>query len=289
MAVIKNMFNRKPMVMGILNVTPDSFSDGGKYTDPEVAITFGLEMIANGADILDIGGESSRPGSTPVSTDEELRRVIPVVAALAARTDAILSVDTVRPEVADAALAAGARMLNDVSTLQNGDDLARIAARTNSYLILMHSRGTPQNMSNHAIYEDVIREVSLELSVAAEKAAAAGVPRENIWLDPGIGFAKNTAQNIEILGRLDEIAALGYPVLVGPSRKSFIGEISGADVHHRMGGTAAAVTAAILFGAYAVRVHDVAMMRQTALVANAVFSARSCRATKRVSEVCRHV
>jgi dihydropteroate synthase len=261
--------------MGVLNVTSDSFSDGGNFVSLKSAVARGLEMVAEGADIVDVGGESSRPGSREVSAAEELERVIPVITALAAQTEAIISVDTVKPEVAEAALSCGASMVNDVSNLRDSDGLAAAAARHDAHLILMHSRGTPRTMTGLTTYTDVVQEVCRELLVSVDKASAAGVAPHRIWIDPGIGFAKTAEQSIEILARLDEIVALGYPVLVGPSRKSFIGEIANADVHHRIGGTAAAVTTAILFGARAVRVHDVAVMRQAVLVARATASARA--------------
>ena len=270
----REIFKDGPLIMGVLNTTPDSFSDNLRYADAEAATTAGLEMIAEGADILDVGGESSRPGSRPVSPAEELSRVLPVIEALASRTDVPISVDTVKPEVAAAALDAGACMVNDVSNLQFGDELARAVAERGAFLVLMHTRGTPQNMTRLVEYDDVVRRVCEELQVSVEKARDAGVPRSRIWVDPGIGFAKTASQSIELLARLDEIVDLGYPVLVGPSRKSFIGEVTGAPVHDRLGGTAAAVTASILHGARAVRVHDVRMMRQALMVAAAARVAR---------------
>jgi dihydropteroate synthase len=263
----------RPAVMGILNVTPDSFSDGGRFADADAAVACALQMAADGADIVDVGGESTRPGSAPVGAETEIARTVPVIRALAARTDAVLSIDTTKPEVAEAAVAAGARMINDVSGLRHGDALARIAARSGAHLVLMHSRGTPADMQKdpaHLEYSDVVADVAAELSRSADRAIAAGVRRDRIWIDPGIGFAKTPEQNYALLARLGEIAALGYPVLVGPSRKAFIGAATGAPVGDRLGGTAAAVALSVLNGARGVRVHDVAAMRQAALVAHAV-------------------
>jgi dihydropteroate synthase len=277
MAVNRSIFDKEILVMGVLNATPDSFSDGGRYFDPDRAATRGLEMIAEGADIVDVGGESTRPGSEAISVEEELRRVIPVIERLVSQTDIPISVDTVKPEVAEAAVAAGAQMINDVSCLRDSDQSAKIAARYGRHLVLMHSRGTPQTMCGLCDYTDVVKDVCKELSLSVETALAAGVPKECIWVDPGIGFAKTWEQSIELIARLDEIVALGYKVIVGPSRKSFIGKITGAGVDDRLGGTAAAVTTAILLGAKAVRVHDVSFMCQAALVAKAAASARSSR------------
>ncbi len=256
--------------MGILNVTPDSFSDGGVFFDKMRAVRRGLDMVAAGADIIDVGGESTRPGSDRVSVEQEMARVVPVIESLAKETDTPISVDTVKPAVAEAALEAGARILNDVSGLRDGDGLARLAAKSGATLVLMHSRGTPKTMATLVDYTDVVTEVKQALQESVDRAIAAGVKPSQIWLDPGIGFAKRAMESLTLISRLDALVSLGYPVLVGPSRKSFIGEVSPSDVSERLGGTAAAVTAAILNGAYAVRVHDVFEMRQAALVAHAL-------------------
>ena len=260
----------RPRIMGILNVTPDSFSDGGVYLDPEHAVERGLEMVAAGADIIDVGGESTRPGSDGVSEAEEMRRVIPVLEALARKTDVPLSVDTVKPAVAEAALGVGARILNDVSGLRHGDEMARLAEKTGATLVLMHSRGTPKTMAGLAEYHDVVAEVKQELLLSVEKALAAGVERSRIWIDPGLGFAKRAGDSLSLLAHLEAFVALGYPVLVGPSRKSFIGEVMASNVNGRQGGTAAAVTISVLKGAAVVRVHDILEMRQAAVVAHAL-------------------
>jgi dihydropteroate synthase len=253
--------------MGVLNVTPDSFSDGGRFADPEAAVAHALRMVADGADIVDIGGESTRPGSAAVDAATEIERTVPVIRGVAARADAVISIDTTKPEVAAAAVEAGARMINDVSCLRGGRALAEIAARRGADLVVMHSRGTPADMQKdpaHLEYADVVAEVAAELARAAAMALEAGVPRERIWLDPGIGFAKTPEQNYALFARLPELVALGFPVLVGPSRKSFIGAATGAPVHDRLGGTAAAVALSIFLGARGVRVHDVGVMRQAA-------------------------
>jgi dihydropteroate synthase len=284
-AVKSLRFEDRPVVMGILNVTPDSFSDGGRYADPERAIAHGLRMIEEGADIIDVGGESTRPGSAPVSAAVEIERVVPVIRGLLERADVAVSVDTVKPEVAEAAVAAGARMINDVSGLRGGPELAEVAAASGADLVLMHSRGTPSDMQAdpaHLEYSDVVADAIAELEPSVERALGAGVSRERIWLDPGIGFAKTAAQNLELMARLEELAALGYPVLVGPSRKSFIGTLTGAPTGERLGGTAAAVAISILHGARGVRVHDVAEMRQAASIAAALRDRR--RAPRRVAD-----
>ena len=259
-----------PKVMGVLNVTPDSFSDGGCYTEVSRAVSRGLAMVEEGADIIDVGGESTRPGGRPVNAAEEMERVLPVIESLAKRTDALISVDTTKPEVAAAALAHGAGMLNDVSCLRADNEIAVLAAKSGAVLVLMHSRGTPETMGSMTDYTDPVAEVNAELLVAVSRAEAAGVQRDRIWLDPGIGFAKTAEQSLTLIARLRALAALGFPVLVGPSRKSFIGEVAPSEPNDRIGGTAAAVTAAILGGAHAVRVHDVRIMRQAAQVARAI-------------------
>ncbi|MFO8071955.1 MAG: dihydropteroate synthase [Polyangia bacterium] len=256
--------------MGVVNVTPDSFSDGGRYLDPERAVGRGLEMIEQGAEIVDVGGESTRPGSRPVGDKEEMRRVIPVIEKLAATGEALISVDTTKPSVARAALEAGAGMINDVSTLRYGSELAETAAAGGVELVVMHSRKRPADMQEDIFYEDVVRDVSDELRKAARRAERAGVPPERIWIDPGIGFAKTDEHNVELLARIGDLTALGYRVIVGPSRKSFIGRLTGAPVGDRLGGTAAAVAAAVMGGVRAVRVHDVGMMKQAAAIAREI-------------------
>ena len=260
----------RPLVMGIINVTSDSFSDGGRFLDTQKAIDHGLAMSDEGADIIDVGGESTRPGSVPISEEEEISRVIPVISALAGRTAALVSVDTTKPEVAKQAVDVGAGMINDVSTLRGGNELASIAAGADAKLLIMHSRKLPVDMQKDISYGDVVVDVVKELEGAVVIAREAGVPRDSIWLDPGIGFAKTPEHSLQLLGRLREIVDLGYPVVVGPSMKSFIGELTGAPVDQRIGGTAAAVTASIMNGARAVRVHDVATMKQVVTIAHGI-------------------
>ncbi len=264
---------RRTLVMGIVNVTPDSFSDGGRCVTAQAAVVHGLQLLEDGADILDIGGESTRPGSQPVSAEEELARVLPVIRGLRERTDVPLSVDSWKAEVAEAALAAGATIVNDISGFALDPRLAAVAARAGAGCVLMHMRGTPQTMQQFTHYADVAGEVASELACALGRAAAAGIPPERIVLDPGIGFSKTAEQNLELirgLGRLRR--ALGRPLLAGPSRKSFIGKLlpGNPPAAERDWGTAAAVAACILYGADIVRVHNVAAMRQAALVADAL-------------------
>ena len=260
-----------PFVMGIVNATPDSFSDGGLFLDAGAAIAQALLLADEGADLVDVGGESTRPGAAPVPDDEELGRVVPVIAALRARAFPLpISIDTRKAAVARAALDAGADLVNDVSGLAD-PSLARVVAEAGAPIVLMHSRGTPEDMQRRAVYGDVVQEVAAELEQALDRAAAAGIPRERTILDPGLGFAKTAEHNLVLLARLGELRALGRPILVGPSRKSFIGRIAGsAAPGDRLPGTLAAVTAAVVAGAELVRVHDVAAARQAALVAAAI-------------------
>ncbi|HET6923271.1 MAG TPA: dihydropteroate synthase [Anaeromyxobacteraceae bacterium] len=259
-----------PYLMGVLNVTPDSFSDGGRFLDPAAAVDRALQLAGEGADLLDVGGESARPGARPVPAEEERRRVVPVLERLAALGFAApISVDTSKAEVARAALAAGAALVNDVSSLAD-PEMARVVAGAGVPVVLMHMRGTPADMQSRARYRDVVGEVKAELAAALARAAAAGVSPERTILDPGIGFAKDAGHSVRILARLVDLAALGRPLLVGPSRKSFVGQVTGAPVEERLPGTLAAVTAAVLGGATFLRVHDVAAARQAARVAAAI-------------------
>ncbi|WP_374274839.1 dihydropteroate synthase [Brevundimonas sp.] len=248
----------RPLVMGIVNVTPDSFSDGGRLADAAAAIAHGLRLIQQGADILDIGGESTRPGAEPVGLTEELDRVLPVIEGLAARTDWAISVDTAKPEVAEAAVAAGASMWNDVSALA-APGAAETAARLGCEVVLMHRRGEPRTMQHAPHYHDVVAEVIAELSAFAEAAIAAGVARERIWLDPGIGFGKTAAHNLTLVRCLDRLVALGFPVLFGASRKRTIQAVdpTATDADDRLGGSLALALEASRAGARAIRVHDV--------------------------------
>jgi dihydropteroate synthase len=261
----------RTLVMGILNVTPDSFADGGTRLDPGRAIEDGVRMVADGADILDIGGESTRPGAAAVPADEELRRVVPVIEGLRARVDVPLSIDTYKAAVADRALDLGATIVNDISGLTYDPDLAGVVARHCAAVVLMHIRGRSRDMYAEARYGDVVAEISAELMTRVRAAETAGIDTARIILDPGLGFAKEAGQTLEALARFDRFAALGFPLLSGPSRKSFLkmglGDVPPAG---RVWGTAAAVTASVLAGAHIVRVHDVPEMVQVVRVADTI-------------------
>lgn len=261
----------RTLVMGILNVTPDSFADGGLRLDPARAVDDGLQMVADGADILDVGGESTRPGAEPVPAGEELRRVRPVIERLAAQTNVPISIDTYKAVVAREAVACGAAIVNDISGLQYDEQLGRTIAETGAAAVLMHNRGRSREMYRDAAYTDVPGEIVTELAAAIGRAAAAGVPRESIIVDPGFGFAKRAEHSIEALAKLERLAALDRPILAGPSRKSFLKQAVGdKPAAERDWGTAAAVTASILFGAHIVRVHAVREMAQVARLADAI-------------------
>jgi dihydropteroate synthase len=245
----------RPLVMGIVNVTADSFSDGGRFLDPSAAIAHGEQLAAEGADLVDVGGESTRPGAAPVPIDEELARVIPVVSALAAKGIAV-SVDTMKPEVMHAAAQAGCAMLNDVNGFR-APGAIEAAVASGAAICAMHMQGTPATMQSDPRYDDVVVEVRDFLASRARALEAAGVSRERIVLDPGFGFGKNFAHNVALVKGLAAIAALGYPVLAGLSRKRMIGEITGRAVGERVAGSVAAALAAVQNGASLVRVHDV--------------------------------
>ncbi len=262
----------RPLVMGILNVTPDSFAESGSRLDVAAAVDAALRMEAEGADLLDIGGESTRPGAQPIDAREESARVLPVLERLAGRVRIPVSIDTYKADVARAAVTAGAAIINDISGLRFDPRLAEVAAETGAALVLMHSRGRPATMIQEAVYGDVVHDVVRELRDAIAAAVAAGVPREAIVIDPGIGFAKRPPHSYGVLARLPEIAAaLDRPTLVGPSRKSFLRQALGdRPAGERDWGTAAAVTAAVLNGAHIVRVHAVAEMVQVVRVAEEI-------------------
>ncbi|HET8646236.1 MAG TPA: dihydropteroate synthase [Vicinamibacteria bacterium] len=260
-------------MVGVLNATPDSFSDGGQFRSPEEAVAHGLRLFADGADVVDVGGESTRPGAAPVTAAEEIRRVVPLIARLREQGAGLLSVDTTKAEVARAALDAGADIVNDVSGLRFDPALAELLAGRGVPAVLMHLRGDFAGMHRRPRYDDVAGEVAAELRERMAAAAAAGVREEQIILDPGIGFAKEAAHSLEMLRRLPELAALGRPLLVGPSRKSFIGQVLDLPVGQRLWGTAAAVAACVLGGAHLVRVHDVREMAQVARLCDAIVDA----------------
>jgi dihydropteroate synthase len=268
----------RTLVMGILNVTPDSFADGGLRFDPERAIADGRRMIDDGADIVDVGGESTRPGAAPVSAEDELRRVLPVVRGLAAQGRVPISIDTYKAVVAREAVAAGASIVNDISGLQYDLDLGRAMADTGAAVILMHTRGRSSQMYELAVYADVVREVRAELQAAVDRAVAAGVRPESIIVDPGFGFAKRAEHSYAALAGLPEFAALGRPILSGPSRKSFLQlAIGERPPPGREWATAAAVTASVLLGAHIVRVHAVREMADVVRVADQVRGTGSLR------------
>ena len=259
---------KETLVVGVLNVTPDSFSDGGKYAGQGAAVKGALEMVEEGARIIDVGGESSRPGAEPVSAKEEIKRVVPVIGELVKEGVAV-SVDTTAAVVADEALKAGAEIVNDISALSD-PEMAGVAASHNAGLILMHMRGTPATMQDDVEYDDLMGEVYDYLYEKATEARAAGIGESSIAIDPGIGFGKSAAGNMEILARLAEFRSMGLPVMVGASRKSFIGKVTGADVGDRLAGSLASMAVAIMNGAHMVRVHDVAEAAAAAGVADAI-------------------
>jgi dihydropteroate synthase len=265
------VLGERTLVVGILNVTPDSFSDGGRAAGLEAAVARGLALFEEGADWVDVGGESTRPGAARVAPGEEIRRTAPVLEALRRRGAGPLSIDTTRAEVARAALDAGADVVNDVSGLAFDPEMGRLVAERGAPAILMHLRGGFDSMHRGPAYVDVMGEIVKELGAALARAGAAGIPRERTIVDPGLGFSKDAAHSLEALRRLGELEALERPVLVGPSRKSFIGRLlGGAPVEGRLMGTAAAVAACVLLGAHLVRVHDVREMAEVARVADAV-------------------
>ncbi|MBD3345955.1 MAG: dihydropteroate synthase [Chitinivibrionales bacterium] len=254
---LPSLYKKSYLVMGVLNVTPDSFYDGGLHNSLPDAVSHGEKLIADGADLLDIGGESTRPGAQHVPENEEIQRVVPVIEQLASKFDIPISIDTTKSGVAAAAFNAGATWLNDISAGRFDPEIKHFAAQKRCPVILMHSRGTPQTMQHHPEYKDVTGEVIDELNKCIDDFKSAGVKQENIILDPGIGFAKRFQDNLTLLNRLDEIVALKYPVAIGTSRKSFIGRITGKEPYKRLPGTLATIAGAYSRGATIFRVHDV--------------------------------
>jgi dihydropteroate synthase len=257
-------------IMGVVNVTPDSFSDGGEFLDAERAVAHGRELAEEGADILDVGGESTRPGAEAVGADEERRRVLPVVEALAREEGRAVSIDTSKVAVAEAALDAGATMVNDVTALRGDSELAGLCADRGCEVVLMHMLGDPRTMQENPVYEDVVDDVKAFLAERIEFAMSEGIDQERIWIDPGIGFGKTVEHNLELHRRLAELADLGRPIAFGSSRKSFIGKLTGAEVDQRLGGSIASNVIAHANGARMLRVHDVGPMRQALGVAEAI-------------------
>jgi dihydropteroate synthase len=261
-------FGKRTYLMGILNITPDSFSDGGRFFDQTDAILHAFQMMKDGADIIDIGGESTRPGAESVTAEEEIRRVIPVIHRIRQKSGVAISVDTYKSQVAIEALNAGANIVNDISGLHFDEKMADVIAERNASVVIMHIKGTPKDMQVNPRYADVVQEVYSYLVEAVDGARKKGI--KQIMIDPGIGFGKTVEQNLELISGLDEFQKIGVPILVGVSRKSFIGKILETAVEARLEGTAAAVAASIIHGADVVRVHDVREMRRVALVADAI-------------------
>ena len=268
------VLGERTLIMGVLNVTPDSFSDGNLYLDRQKAVERGLQMADEGADMIDIGGESTRPGSQSVATRREIARVVPVVESLAGKLSIPISVDTTKSTVARKTLAAGAEIINDISALSDDNKMTSVVREASAALILMHRRGKPENMqTGNLVYDDLMGEIIAYLRKALQKAVTAGIGRNQMVADPGIGFGKTYEDNCKIINRLEELKVLGLPVLAGTSRKAFIGKITGGEPVQRMEGTAATVAAAIMNGCHIVRVHDVAAMKKVAAMTDAIVHA----------------
>lgn len=270
------MFSNKIYIMGILNVTPDSFSDGGKFFEKDEAVRHALSMADEGADIIDVGGESTRPGAGDVSLKEELDRVMPVIEGIAGKTAAVISIDTRKSVVAEAAIKTGAKIVNDVSGLRFDDLMASVVAKHNAAVIVMHMKGTPEDMQANPVYADVVAEIIQGLQESISIARAAGISEDKIIIDPGIGFGKTVEHNIEILKRLDEFKKLNKPICIGVSRKSFIGRLLHlSNAGDRLPGTIAANTIAIMKGANILRVHDVREAENAARLVDAILKPRA--------------
>jgi dihydropteroate synthase len=252
--------------MGILNVTPDSFSDGGQFTSSQQAADYAIKMINEGADIIDIGGESSRPGAKPVPLDEELKRIKPVIKSIREQTDCLISIDTYKASVAEAAIDLGADIINDITSLSYDQSMANLVSTRKAPIILMHMQGSPQNMQLNPSYNNLINDLIIFFKTKIEIANKAGILDNMIIIDPGIGFGKSVEDNFEIIRELKQIKAMGYPILLGPSRKSFIGEALNLPVKDRLEGTMASITVGIINGANIVRVHDVIETKRTVLI-----------------------
>ena len=261
----------RTLIMGVLNVTPDSFSDGGKFYEPEIAINHALQMLDEGADIIDIGGESTRPGAEPLPTDIELKRVIPIIQSIIkARPDAVISIDTYKSIVAEKSIKAGAKIVNDISGLSFDPEMKNVIREYKVPVVIMHIKGTPRNMQENPYYEDLMGELIQYFRERVNLAFEAGIRKNQIIIDPGIGFGKRVEDNYVLLNHIDELASLGYTVLVGPSRKSFIGKILNLPPAERIWGTAAAVAIAVYKGVNIIRVHDVKEMIQVVKIAERI-------------------
>tara|TARA_B100000214_G_scaffold310819_1_gene242709 strand:- start:3571 stop:4422 length:852 start_codon:yes stop_codon:yes gene_type:complete len=265
--------SEKPyLIMGILNVTPDSFSDGGQFLKVENAFTHSVKMIEEGADIIDIGGESTKPFADPVSTDEELSRVIPVIEKIRSEYDILISIDTTKSKVAEEAITAGANIINDVSAMEIDENMLQVAKNYNSPIIMMHMKGIPKNMQNNPTYDHLITEIKDYLSSRVKCAINAGIDKKNIIIDPGIGFGKSVEHNFEIINNLDSFVDLGFPVLLGASRKSFIGLTLDVEEKDRLEGSIAANVIGLQKGAKIFRVHDVLAAKKSLIIANKIFN-----------------
>ena len=263
-------FGSRTYIMGILNVTPDSFSGDGIYQDAEKAVETAERLVEDGADIIDVGGESTKPGSEPITIEEEIKRTIPVIKKLSKRIDAPISIDTAKSDVARLALENGASIVNDITGLGSDRKMISVVKEFNAKVVVMHIKGTPQTMQVNPEYGNLIQEIKDKLRTIIEKAIIGGIKKENIIIDPGVGFGKTLEHNLEILNRLFEFKELGSPILVGPSRKSFIGKLTGAEPDKRIFGTIASVAIAIKNGADIVRVHDVKEIKQAVVVSDAI-------------------
>ena len=268
----------RTLLMGILNLTPDSFSDGGKFLPPPKAMAHAIQMVSDGADILDLGGESTRPGAEPVSAEEELNRILPVLKPLCRQIQIPVSIDTTKPEVAKICLEEGAHIINDVSGLKDsGVEMAEVIRHFGAGLILMHRRGNPQTMQTLSHYQEVTADVMSELQSSIQLALEAGISREQLAIDPGLGFAKTVEQNLEIIKSLEQFHLFGCPVLLGPSRKSFVGRLTGRQINEREYGTAAVAAVTVLKGVHILRIHDVSAMRDVVRMTEALLGGQYVR------------
>lgn len=270
MSIYKLLEQDRTLIMGVLNVTPDSFSNGGKFLSPILAIEHTYKMVEEGADIIDIGGESSRPGSDPVSIEEEVNRVLPIIEALIDNISVPLSIDTYKSKVAQKVLKLGVEIVNDISGLRSDPEMGKIISEYKAFVIIMHMKGTPKNMQDNPYYDNLLEEIIEFFNRQIQFAVNSGIQKNRIILDPGIGFGKRIADNFVLLNSLQKLADLGYPMLVGPSRKSFIGLTLKLPPNQRVEGTSAAVTASILNGAKIVRVHDVKEMKRVVTIADLI-------------------
>ena len=266
-----NNQNQETLIMVIVNITPDSFSDGGKYYTLESAYNHSLKLIDDGADIIDVGGESSRPGALPITLKEELDRTIPLITKIHNNfPNTIISIDTTKSEVAEEAILSGANIINDISGLTNDNRMVRVVSKYNTPVVIMHMKGNPKNMQNHPVYNDLIGEIKLFFENQIELATKKGIQKDQIILDPGIGFGKSYENNFQLINQLNKFCKLGFPILIGPSRKSFIGEALNEGIENRLEGTAAAVTAGIIRGARIVRVHDVKQIKRVVKITDLI-------------------